>query len=80
MELTIMAFGIAKDILGGSQVHITLSGGKTVGDLLEHLKATYQDFDRLASLFVAVNEAYASNETVLTPSDEVVLIPPVSGG
>ncbi len=80
MELNIIAFGIAKDILGSSQVQVSLADGKTVGDLLEQLKASYQDFERLASLFVAVNEEYASNETILSATDEVVLIPPVSGG
>lgn len=35
---------------------------------------------RRPSLAVAVNRAYASFETVLRDEDEVVFIPPVSGG
>ncbi|RYF62770.1 MAG: MoaD/ThiS family protein, partial [Cytophagaceae bacterium] len=32
------------------------------------------------SILVAVNSEYAEPDTLLNPSDEIALIPPVSGG
>ncbi len=48
--------------------------------LKSKLLDTYPDFSKLKSLRIAVNEAYGNEELVLTERDEVVLIPPVSGG
>lgn len=36
--------------------------------------------DLLARSAIAVNGAYASDDTVIEPGDEIALIPPVSGG
>jgi molybdopterin converting factor small subunit len=80
MELTVLSFGIAKDIVGGPSCTATLSEGATVGDLKHTLLRQYPDFQELASLAIAVNNAYAKDNQVLTPNDEVVIIPPVSGG
>jgi molybdopterin synthase sulfur carrier subunit len=42
--------------------------------------AKYPELAKLQSLAVAVNGAYAQNEAHISAEDEVVLIPPVSGG
>ena len=44
------------------------------------LKEKYPAFDKLASLQLAVNAEYVEDDYVLRENDEVVLIPPVSGG
>jgi molybdopterin converting factor subunit 1 len=80
MQLTLIAFGITKDILGGREVAFELSEPATVASLLDQLQANYPDIQGLASLKVAVNSEYAQPDTPIQPSDEVVLIPPVSGG
>jgi molybdopterin converting factor small subunit len=80
MQLTLIAFGITKDILGGREVAFELPEPATVGHLLERLQAAHPDIQGLASLKVAVNSEYASPDTAIHPRDEVVLIPPVSGG
>lgn len=80
MKITLVAFGIAKDILGKKEVEYELSGPSTVGGLLDQLRNEFPDFQRLTSLRVAVNSDYARNEAIISSNDEVVLIPPVSGG
>lgn len=79
MNIKVRNFGIARDILGEREVEIVLNGD-SVGDLRAHLYATYPDLQKLNSLFIAINLEYAADDHVLTEKDEVVLIPPVSGG
>ena len=57
-----------------------LPDSASVGNLLEKLAHDYPDFKDLTSIRVAVNTEYAKNDQVISPQDEVVLIPPVSGG
>lgn len=80
MKLNILAFGIAKDILGQRTITLEVPASLNVGTLLDHLRQEYPDFKQLASLRVAVNQDYAEADHPLQETDEVVLIPPVSGG
>jgi len=80
MEFTIIAFGIARDILGSKKVQCQLDEPHTVQHLLQSLQNTYPQIEDLASIKVAVNSEYALLDQTIRPSDEIVLIPPVSGG
>jgi len=80
MQFKILPFGITKELVGSPTVNFTASDTTTVAALKELLFERYPALERLNSLAIAVNGAYASNEQVLQPDDEVVLIPPVSGG
>ncbi|MEM9918812.1 MAG: MoaD/ThiS family protein [Bacteroidota bacterium] len=80
VDFTILAFGIAKDIIGGSQLVLPSQGIKTVGELKAHMLTKYPAFGKLNSLAFAVNNEYAKDELAIDPMDEIVLIPPVSGG
>ena len=80
MEIKIIAFGIAKDIVGGSSIQLSVEKGITVGHLKSILSRSYPEFEDLRSLAIAVNSEYAGNDRVIDVTDEVVLIPPVSGG
>lgn len=79
MKVTVTAFGIAKDILNKKQTEIEYSG-TTVADLRQQLIQQFPEFAKLASLKFAVNTDYVNDDFVLNSNDEVVLIPPVSGG
>lgn len=79
MILKIKTFGISRDILGGRELEWDLNG-TSVGDLRKSLSMRYPQLDKLNSLFIAVNQEYAPDEKVLTATDEIALIPPVSGG
>ncbi len=80
MKLNILAFGIAKDIIGQRSFEYEMAEASQVKDLLLQIQGKYPALDGLTSLRVAVNSEYVANDCLLQESDEVVLIPPVSGG
>lgn len=80
MKLTLLAFGIAKDITGSRFSEIELPEGNTVSDLRKMLASRYPVLKELAALRFAVNSEYAQESAILKEGDEVALIPPVSGG
>ena len=79
MKLKIKAFGVTKDYLGGKEATIEIKG-QTVGDLRAELNARYPQLLGLRSLYIAVNRDYADESRMLELTDEIALIPPVSGG
>ena len=80
MKVQIVAFGIAREILQGSAKQVDLEGSPTLADLKKTLLQDYPAFNKLASLRFAVNEENQSDSYTLQSNDEVVIIPPVSGG
>jgi molybdopterin converting factor subunit 1 len=80
MEITILAFGIAKDIFGASTVTVELADTAITADLKTSLEERYPKLKQLASYMVAVNNEYAEDGLAITERDEVAIIPPVSGG
>ena len=78
-KYVIKAFGITKDILGSRETVLDLDG-KTVGSLRNSLKSRYPSLAGIRSLMIAVNNAYADDDLPIGESDEIALIPPVSGG
>jgi len=80
--MKILLFGIAKDIVGDSTLQIDKDDNspKNVGALKQYVAEAYPKFDALSSLAVAVNSAYAEDDVILQSTDEIALIPPVSGG
>ncbi len=80
MKINILAFGIAKEIVGGQQLSLEVKEGTSVQALKAQLTETYPDFTKLKSLKLAVNGEYVADDLVIGARDEVVIIPPVSGG
>ena len=78
-KYVIKAFGVTKDILGGRETVLELEGD-TVAALRGALKKRYPPLVEIRSLMVAVNKAYAEDDHKIGESDEIALIPPVSGG
>lgn len=79
MKYKVKSFGITKDILGDRYTTIE-TDAVTVGELRSWLVAKYPDLLQLRSLFIAVNQNYAEDLQNISENDEIVLIPPVSGG
>jgi len=80
MKLKLLAFGIAKDIIGGSQLEFELGQGEKVADLKTALCETFPAFEKLAKISFAVDEEYQKEDFVLSENQEVVILPPRSGG
>ncbi|GAA4463158.1 molybdopterin converting factor subunit 1 [Nemorincola caseinilytica] len=80
MTLNIFAFGIAREIMGGAAIGISLPEGSTVEQLISVLKGQFPALSGLTSFAIAVNGKYANIDDHISPGDEVAIIPPVSGG
>lgn len=80
MQITVLAFGIVKDIVHGNSIEVSLPEKSSVADLKSKLETQFPQFQELKSYVVAVNNEYASDSTIIKGSEEVAIIPPVSGG
>lgn len=79
MKVNLVAFGIARDILGCKSREFQFNG-HNIGQLKDSLVAEFPEFTRLKKLSFAVSENYEADSFVLKEGLEVVIIPPVSGG
>lgn len=80
MKVNVLAFGIAKDIFGGSSVEVELNDEALVSTLQTTLENKYPRLKQLSSYMIAVNNEYAGANDALQQRDEIAIIPPVSGG
>ena len=80
MKVTLRAFGIAKDIIGGSSQEMEIPANTTIADLKAQLSREYPEFVKLVKFSIAVNESYQEDDFDISAGDELVIIPPVSGG
>lgn len=80
MNLKLIAYGIAKDILNGNQLEMEILGQPTINDIKNELIKKYPPFAELQSIKFAVNQDYQNDEFQVSENDEIVIIPPVSGG
>jgi len=80
MSIKIIAYGIAKDIIKNKSIILTIEEMTTIAKLKEQLILKLPKFDTLKKISFAVNESYVSDNYELQLNDEVVIIPPVSGG
>lgn len=80
MKISVLAFGIAKDIFGASSIAIDLPDDATAANLKATLEEQYPRLKQIASYLLAVNNEYAAGDLGLNERDEIAVIPPVSGG
>lgn len=78
--MKLLCFGIAKEIVGSADCAVTNPAISTVAELKQYLKNTYPEFKSYKDFQIAVNQAFAQDTTPLSSSDEIAIIPPVSGG
>lgn len=78
--MKILAFGIAKEIVGAREIEFDLGDVDTVGALRRELDTIYPRLLQLKSYVIAVNDEYAAESIRLEPKYEIAIIPPVSGG
>jgi molybdopterin converting factor subunit 1 len=80
MNLKVLLFGISKELIGATSIVFSISPNTTILEFKTQLKKQYPQVTEINSYAIAVNESYASNETVLKENDIIAIIPPVSGG
>jgi molybdopterin converting factor small subunit len=78
--VSVQLFASYAEIFGGSTVEVPVGPAGTVSDMLAHLRLLPGASRLPASPRVAVNRVFAGADQVLSPNDEIALIPPVAGG
>lgn len=79
-SVSVLLFGITREITGQSALSVPLKKDSRVGDVLDLLRGQYPELAAIRSLLVAVNGEYAETDQIINSRDEIALIPPVSGG
>lgn len=81
MRVTLLTFGMLRDLLPATGGALDVPAGATVRDLLDRCRAAAPE-SRVpwSAIAVAVNHEYVSGGHALREGDEVALLPPVSGG
>jgi molybdopterin converting factor subunit 1 len=81
MKIRVKFFAILRERAGTSEVAKEIADGSTVADLWRQLQKDYPKLDVPGIRFLyAVNQDYVSVDHKLKDQDEVVFVPPVSGG
>lgn len=81
IKISILFFGAARDVVDKNPLSLSLDGTPTVARVFQQLVERYRGLERFGrSLLFAVNQEYATQETVLHDNDELAIFPPVSGG
>ena len=81
MRVRVRLFAALRETAGVPEVQLELPAGSTAEEAWDRLAADVPALAaRRASLAASVNRRYASFDTTLADGDEVVFIPPVSGG
>ena len=81
MRVKVKFFAVLRERVGKPELTVEIEEGITVGALWESLR---EEHPRLPlsnmKLLYAVNRQYVGGDHVLKDQDEVVFVPPVSGG
>ncbi|MEL6221272.1 MAG: MoaD/ThiS family protein [Cyanobacteria bacterium J06627_8] len=81
MKITVKLFAAYQDAYGVPEIQMELAPGTTVSAVRDRLIAERPELEQWRSLTrLGINLQFVESETVLHEGDEVVLIPPVSGG
>ena len=81
MKVRVKFFAILRERAGMGEVAKEIADGSTVAELWRQLQREYPKLDVPGiRLLYAVNQNYVSVDYKLSDNDEVVFVPPVSGG
>lgn len=81
IEIKLKLFAAYQDAYQQSELELSVPQGTTVADVCDRLIRDRPELEQWRSITrFGVNLQFVSPETVVQHGDEVVLIPPVSGG
>jgi molybdopterin synthase catalytic subunit len=81
VKVRVLFFGAARDVVDQNPLEISLAAPATVATAFQSLVAKFAELERFGrSLLFAVNQEYATPDTMLKENDELAVFPPVSGG
>jgi sulfur-carrier protein len=78
----VLYFAALRDLLGLNEEDLDLPDAvRTVSDFVQHVQRVRPALDgKMASVRVALDEAFAGDSDTLTGVSTIALIPPVAGG
>lgn len=80
-KIKVRLFANLRELVGEREITITIPGGVTVSYLNNEILKKYPQLKSFSNKFVtSVNCKVTTGNTVITSSDEIALLPPVSGG
>jgi molybdopterin converting factor subunit 1 len=81
VSIRVLFFGAARDVVDRNPLDLSLDAPATVASAFQSLAARFSQLERFGrSLLFAVNQEYATPDTLLKENDELAVFPPVSGG
>lgn len=81
MKQKVLLFARARDLAGADHIEIEIADGARIGEVRSELLNRFSGLQSLAgSLLIAMNNRYASDETIVETGAEIACFPPVSGG
>ena len=81
VNIRVLFFGAARDVVDANQLDLSLDAPATVSSAFQNLVGNFSQLERFGrSLLFAVNQEYATPDTLLKENDELAVFPPVSGG
>ncbi|MEO0378292.1 MAG: MoaD/ThiS family protein [Cyanobacteria bacterium P01_A01_bin.17] len=81
VKVTVKLFAAYQEAYGQTEIVLELPVGTTVGEICDRIRAPYPELENLKEVTrYGLNLAFVDAETPVQEGDEVVLIPPVSGG
>jgi len=80
MKITVLLFGILKDIVGANSLEIQVENASNIDNLKAIFLEKYDNLNSFSNFSIAVNEEYVHLKSILKSGDIVAFIPPVSGG
>jgi len=80
-KIKVRLFANLRELVGEREITITVPDGVTVSYLNNEILNKYPQLKSFSNKFVtSVNCKVTTGDTVITSSDEIALLPPVSGG
>jgi len=80
-KIKVRLFANLRELVGEKEIIITVPSGITVGYLNNEILKKYPQLKSFSNKFVtSVNCKVTTGDTIITSSDEIALLPPVSGG
>jgi molybdopterin synthase catalytic subunit len=80
VRISVRLFAGLRERAGADRVEVELPAGASVAELLQAMATTPVGALPPRSCIVALNREYAAADAIVGESDEVALVPPVSGG
>ena len=80
ISITIVGFGIAKDILGQRQLEWSLGADLKLIDLKRELIKAFPKFQDVNGFQLAIGDEYGQDDDIIPDQAIVSILPPVSGG